>query len=368
MKRLFISILLLGALQIAAFGQGCDAPSQDGVNLFGFIQGMYEYNMQEEPTSEFYFERVRLGVTGDIPYDFSYYAVLEASPFMSGEDQVGAYLLDAFITYNRFNWAKLSVGAFKNGFGLETNTACHSLHSVYRSATVLSLNAPFRDMGLMLMGGDDTTFLKYNVAVLNGTGLLTRDTDTYKDFVGRVRFSPSKFIDSYFVNHLRVGLSGKYGLSAPFNEPDTPEEDLNTANNEIIRMGADIDFSFGNFLVQSEFIYGINKGASLQGADCTNPGEWVIGDKKQSGVYVQAMYMWRDMIQPVVKYEFYKDDLEKTDEHQTFTTLGVNVFFNDWTRLQLNYVLANEYPREFTGTKNMAPYSDQFVAQIQVKF
>lgn len=348
--------------------QGCDAPSEDGVNILGFVQGMYEYNMQEEATSDVYFERVRFGFTGDIPYDFSYYAVMEASPFMSGEDEVSAYLLDAFITYKRFNWAKLSVGSFKNGFGLETNTACHSLHSVYRSSTVLNLNAPFRDMGLMLMGGDDTTLVKYNFAVLNGTGLKTRDTDRYKDFVGRVRFSPDKYFDSYYVNHLRIGLSGKYGLSAPYNEEDTPEEDLNTANNETYRFGADIDFGFGNFILQSEFIYAINKGASLVGADCTNPGEWVLGDSKQGGVYVQAMYKWREMLQPIVKYEYYKDDWESENEYQTYSTLGLNIFFNDWTRLQVNYIMANEYPREYLDTKNVSPYSDSFVAQLQVKF
>lgn len=366
MKRILLSVLLIGAFSLPMLGQGCDAPSEDGVNIFGFVQSMYEYNFADEPTSDFYFERARFGFTGNIPYDFSYYAVVEASPFMSGNGS--AFLLDAFLSYNRFQWARLSVGSFKNGFGLETTTACHSLHTIFRSETVLSLNAPFRDMGAMLMGGNDTTFLKYNLALLNGTGLLNRDTDTFKDVVGRIVLSPGKYIESNVINHLRIGVSGKYGLSAPINEEGTPDSALNTLNNETMRFGADLDFSLGNFLVQSEFIYGMNKGASLEGADCTNPGEWVVGDKEQMGIYVQAMYKWRELIQPLVKYEYYVADMAEEDKYQTFTTFGLNFFFNDWTRLQLNYVMANEYPREFTDAKNMPPYSDRFVAQLQIKF
>jgi len=187
---LFIAIVFAG---INAQAQGCAEPSSDeGINVFGFLQAQYDYNMFEEPESTFGFNRARIGVMGNIPYDFSYYVLLETSPFK--KDGPKAYLLDAFITYSRYSFAKISVGSFKNPFGLELNTPCHALHTINRSKVVSELTAPDRDMGLMLMGGSDTTLLRYAVSYMNGTGLLVKDADTFKDFIGRVLIQPTSWM------------------------------------------------------------------------------------------------------------------------------------------------------------------------------
>ena len=78
------------------------------------------------------------------------------------------------------------------------------------------------------------------------------------------------------------------------------------------------------------------------------------------------MYMTDWMIQPVVKYEWYDAD---TDEENTtsdntikkITTFGINYFFNDWTRLQLNYLYKAE-----EGIFEKA--NDEILMQLQVKF
>lgn len=365
MKRLIITFSILFALGAKLVAQGCDSPVSSGdgddknYRIIGYVQSQFDYNFEEEPSSSFAFERARLGITGVIPYDFQYYAMLETSPFLS--DETGnAYLLDAYLSYTRFKWARVSMGSFKNPFGLELSTACHSLHTIYRSKAVIDLVGPFRDMGLMILGGSDTTFFQYRLAILNGSGLKVRDPDVYKDFVGRVVLSPSLFTDWYMLNHARVGFSGRYGVKAPTVD--------GTDNDKKIRYGADLDVSLGNFRVQGEYVYGEDQGSYTVGGGCSGEATVMQGNIKRYGYFVQGMYTWRYMFQPIIKYEYYNSNVDAIlQDNIANTTFGLNVFFNDNTRMQINYIYAAELPEEKTGAKNILPYSDRLVVQLQFK-
>ena len=107
-----IAFLFLGN---NAFSQGCegDEPgsANDSINgnkpiLFGYIQPQYDYTFSDPGESTFKFKRARIGVRGKVFDDFSYYFMLETSPFIGGSGD--AYLMDAFITYGKYNWAKIS--------------------------------------------------------------------------------------------------------------------------------------------------------------------------------------------------------------------------------------------------------------------
>lgn len=340
-----ITILLIAGVLFGmnAQSQGCAEPvSEEGINVFGFLQTQYDYNLFDTPESNFGFNRSRIGVMGNIPYDFSYYVLLETSPFKKDGPKV--YLLDAFITYNRFSFAKVSVGSFKSPFGLELNTPCHSLHTINRSKVVNELTAPDRDMGLMLMGGTDTTLFRYAVSYMNGTGLLIKDVDTYKDFIGRVLIQPTSW--------MHVGGSFKTGKSV--------NSDPSLGDNKTTRYGAEFEVNYANFLVQGEYIYAEDDGSYLVGGGCGSDPELVVGSVKRSGMYVMALYNTPWNIQPVVKYENFNNNLDETDQMEQITTIGVNYFFNEWTRLQVNYEYAAEQAHEI---KN-----DRLMVQLQVKF
>ena len=350
MRKLLLILFAVFFVGMNAQAQGCAEPaSEEGVNVFGFLQAQYDYGVFDEPTSTFGFNRSRIGVMGNIPYDFSYYVLLEASPFK--KDGPKAYLLDAFITYNRFSFAKVSVGSFKNPFGLELNTPCHALHTINRSKVVNELTAPDRDMGLMLLGGSDTTLLRYAVSYMNGTGLLVKDKDTYKDFIGRVLVQPT--------NWMHVGGSFKTGKSV--NED--PTLDANTT----LRYGVEAEVDIFNFLVQSEYIYGEDTGSSLQDGGCGGDPTLIPGNFKKSGMYVMALYKTPWNLQPVIKYENYKVEKENIAsniyEQQSMdhvTTIGLNYFFNEWTRLQVNY--------EYKAEEENEVKNDMLMVQLQVRF
>lgn len=336
-KFAFLLLILVAAGSIKLAAQGCGGPvSDEGLKMFGFIQGQYEFqNSEPNNKSTFSFERARIGAQGVIPYDFSYYVVLELSPFISANP----YLLDAFISYNRFDWARVSVGSFKTPFGLETNTACNGLITAYRSTVTLQTVAPFRDLGMVLMGGNENTFLTYQLAIMNGSGLGRFDNNTKKDIVGRVVLKPLEF--------LKVGASFRYGYPS-----------LNNTKDSRTTFGAELQANYKNFTVLGEYIMDQGDYNRDLGGGCS--GNLIeLGDKR-SGAYVTAAYLVESLkLQPVFRYDFF-DSGHANNYKESNMTFGINYFFNDWTRLQANYVYRTEEPAEI---KN-----DEFVLQLQVKF
>ncbi|WP_297089045.1 porin [uncultured Draconibacterium sp.] len=329
-----------------AQAQGCAEPASDeGVNVFGYLQAQYDYGFAEgDNTNTFGFNRSRIGVMGVIPYDFSYYVMIEASPFK--KDGPKAYLLDAFVTYSRYSFAKVSLGSFKSPFGQELSTPCHALHTINRSKFVNELTAPDRDMGLMILGGSDTTLLKYSFAVMNGTGLLVKDSDKYKDLVGRVLVQPNDW--------MHVGGSFRFGKA-------TSQDETVTEPDERTRLGAEFEIEKFGFLVQGEYIWAEDKGSYLVGGGCGGDPELVQGSVKREGLSIMALYNLTYNLQPVIKYENYNSDISLGNNNmEHITTVGVNYFFNEWTRLQVNY----EYKAEWYGE---IP-NDMIMVQLQVRF
>ncbi len=343
-KILLIVIVITLAIPNIAISQGCmESSSDDGVTVSGYIQPQYEFHQKDglyNDESSFTFERARFGFFGNIPYDISYYAFIETSAFK----KANPYLLDAFVTYTRFGpWAKISLGQFKSPFSLELNTACHGLHTVKRSQVVRDLATPDRDIGLMISGGNDTTFFKYAFAITNGTGLGNADNNTRKDFSGRLVLQPFEF--------LSIGGSFRTGKSksAVQGQP----EDTKT------RYAAELQVKFENILFQGEYLMGEDDGSYTTGGGCGDPLVTHIGSVSRNGYWAHLMYMTPWNLQPIVKFESYEPNTALGLDQKSIITFGINYFLNDWTRIQINYL----YSAEEVEIEN-----DQLFVQVQVKF
>jgi hypothetical protein len=349
MKRILFTSVLALMIPFMSFAQGCMEGGEDeGVKLAGYVQGQFWGEEDADGfNTTFGFERARIGVLGSIPYDFSYYAFAELSPFKSENP----HLLDAFITYNRWApFARISLGQFKAPMGMELNTACHKLHTVKRSRATNALTAPDRDLGLMISGGTDTTLIQYSIAFLNGTGRGIEDDNSFKDIAGRITFHPFDF--------LRVGGSFRYGKH-PASISEATEDDKRT------RIAGEIQLEYKGFLLQGEYIYGKDEGSVTSGGGgCGEPVTIVPGSAEKSGLFVQAMYMTPWKLQPVIKFDQYDADIDADFDQISTTTFGVNYFFNDWTRLQVNYLYTAD---ELSPTRNDLP-NDEFYVQLQVVF
>ncbi|GAB4313412.1 MAG: hypothetical protein Kow00127_04410 [Bacteroidales bacterium] len=380
MKKVYFVFLLVLSWAMnpgLLWAQGCMEPtSDDGPQIIGYLQPQFDYhfygtddNGESLNASTFRFNRARIGIMGNVPYDFNYYFLMETSSFFQGNpfENGNAFLLDAFITYNRLGpWAKISFGSFKSPISRELNTPCHALYTINRSNFVDQLTNPNRDVGMMISGSTDTlnlfgkktvNLLKYSFALTNGTGITHEfDDNLFKTFSGRVILTPSKYFS--------LGGSYLFGKYKP-SEPTAEQED------EKLRYGVDVEVRVGQFLAQGEYLFGEDKGSYTTGGGCGGePVEVHQGSVKRDGFMAMAMYMTPWRLQPVVKFETY-DPNTSTDftlnpqaenDRQNVITYGINYFFNDWTRLQINYLYKAE------ESADVEVPNDCILVQLQVVF
>ncbi|MCK5703584.1 MAG: hypothetical protein KAI29_20645, partial [Cyclobacteriaceae bacterium] len=268
------------------------------------------------------------------------------------------FLMDAFVSYNRFKNMRIALGSFKYQFGRELSMPCHGLYTINRSKMVdeltANLNGGNRDIGLMLLGGSDTTFFTYSASITNGTGMFQTDNnllDTYS-LNGRVTIQPLKGL--YF------GASARTTQSPP--EAEGVEDD-----DTKLRYGFDAQYSFKNFTLLGEYIHGKDEGSYTEGGGCGGDAVTKTGTNNANGFYVMAVYRTNSNFEPVYKIESYEtiksdggDVPTNVEESSICQTFGLNYYPNDWTRLQLNYIYRAELPKEINN--------DMLLLQLQVRF
>ena len=348
-KIYILLVLTLLFSTSAMFSQGCEAElpgasndslSGPSINIFGYIQPQYDYSFTDgDQANTFRFKRARIGARGKVMDNFSYYLMLETSPFIGSTGD--AYLMDAFVTYEADNWARISLGSFKQPFSLDVQTPCNDLPTIERSIVADQLVAPQRDFGLAVFGGNKYNRLNYAVAVMNGRGLGVKDDNVKKDVMGRVSYK--------VLRNLTVGASLRYGYPIP-------------NNNEADRTsyGGDFVFELGKFLVQGEYIY--DKGAYFAGAGGGCGSTPIALGEERDGAYILTTYDVSKKFQPVFKYEYFDADINLKDNlgYSERMTVGFNYFVNNNVRFQVNY-LAN-----IETVVNVD--NDQLLTQVQIKF
>ena len=371
MKRFLLSaVIVLAMANSAAYSQGCMEPSSSaaGPQVIGYIQSenVTQFKADDATTNTFEFRRARIGVTGTIPYKFTYYVMTELSPTLGGP-----YILDAFLSWKAAGpYLKISAGQFKSSFGLELTTPCQSLFTVDRSLVVNELASPFRDQGIMLSGGSDSikifgiekpNIFTWSLAFTNGTGLNIADNNRSKDIIGRVVFAPCNFFQ----------IGGSYHNGKQKNpDPSVIKADVLT------RWGADLQLkkSLGQFgfISQSEYIFAKDDGSKMVGGGCGSTPEVVQGSFKRNGFYSQLMIQTPWKIEPLVKIQSYDPnmDIDNTDpvEYKKDTWIfGFNYYVNDWTRIQLNYFYNTEKSSATDFTHYNEIKNDMLVLQLQFK-
>jgi hypothetical protein len=220
---------------------------------------------------------------------------------------------------------------------------------------------------MMISGGTDTLSLfgsktknlfGYQFAVLNGNGMNIQDNNRFKDIVGRVTFHPFEFIT--------VGASYRFGRH-PAAIAGTPEDERS-------RWGLEAELKYKGLVVQGEYINGSDIGSYTTGGGCGEPLETHVGSVDRDGFFVQAAYEvpWNLPLnfQPIIKYETYDPNIANdplmfegsATDRQNIITYGFNLFFNEWTRIQVNYL----YKAEETGDVEVP--NDALLIQAQIAF
>jgi phosphate-selective porin len=279
--------------------------------ISGLVQARYQGFEQSGVNNAFDLHRTRLDVRGDVTDKWSYDVYTE----FSGS---GAKLLDAWTSYKFADYLKLQAGQFKVPFSLESLTSDSQLDFIDRSQLVEALagrskdvigNQNGRDIGVQIGGSfvkpGDFYLFDYTFGVFNGAGYdVTTDNNNRKDFGGRFTVHPIKnlSVSADFYNGV-----GNYGTPAK--------------NQKRNRGGFDARYVIGALALQAEYDKGTDGGI------------------KRDGWFGQATYfVIPKHLQLAAKYDTYDPNKALPTDRAKIYTGGVNYFFNDWTKITVDYL------------------------------
>ena len=315
------------------------AANQHGISIgkalqiSGLVQARYQGFAQKGVNNAFDLRRVRLDLRGDVSPNWSYDVYSEFAG-------TGVKLVDAYVAYKVGDYLKFSAGQFKIPFSIESLTSDSQLEFSDRSQVVEALvsrtkdvigNSNGRDIGIQVNGSfaknDDFYLFDYSLGVFNGAGYdVTTDNNNHKDVGGRLTVHPVKnlAVSADFYSGL-----GNYG---------TP-----VADHKRNRTGFDAKYVLDGLSVTAEY----DKGAD--------------GSIQKSGWYAQAAYyVIPKKLQLAVKYDTYDPNKAVLTDRSNWYIGGFNYYFNEWTRLTIDYSIRRE---QVTQVKN-----DLLNAQLQIVF
>ncbi len=216
-------------------------------------------------------------------------------------------LLDALVEFEPSRALGVRFGQFLVPFSLESVTPTSDLDMVNRAAVVDTLSpgrdngSSGRDIGTAFYG--TYSIVEYSVGLFNGAGSNKSDTNSHKDWGGRLVLRPFKF--------LALGGSLYRGRqSATATDPLLKRD----------REGFDGAFVFKRASLKGEYLHATDDVVS------------------KSGWYVQGgFFALPAKLQALVRYETLDLDRSVAGDAKNVIAFGVNWFIRGRTKLQVNY-------------------------------
>ena len=239
-------------------------------------------------------------------------------------------LIEAQVDYTFSEFAGLRFGQFYVPFGFESTTSASDLDTINYAQAAEKL-APGRDLGTFgrdvgaILTGSYSIF-DYSVGLFNGQGANKADTNEKKDFAGRLRLKPFK--------SLSFGASLYKGLYSPAAGTPAVVRD---------RTGLDAVFVLGDASLKGEYV-------------------WAVDDTiHKSGWFVRAGYfLIPKKIQVLGMWDAFDKNTDVADDRVSVYTAGLNWFFSDRTKVQLNY--------EYTRSESAQTVNRALLIQFQAGF
>lgn len=318
-----------------------------GMTLNGYTQIRYQ-SFQEQGRADFMdLRRVRLDLKGNITRHWDYRLQMDFTGIPK--------ILDLIIGFKPTNWFHIQAGQFKIPFSLENLTPSDKMEFIDRAQAVEALvarprdvigNQNGRDIGLQMNGSlfkvNHRYLMEYFIAAFDGQGINTLDLNEMKDISGRVLFHPIKGLD----------IAGAYYAGYDV---------INSKNTVRNRTGIEAAYSIKDFAFKAEYLHGIDR-----------PNDAAVSTQRE-GYYAQASYFFLNHhLQACLKYDYYDPNTSvpnydgnssTANDASTYYILGVNAFFNEYTKLYVNY----SYRRAFDSQSHEIN-KDLISAQIQIGF
>jgi hypothetical protein len=306
-------------------------------------------------------------------------------------------------------WVKmlaLKMGIFDRPFGYEVSFSSGSRESPERARVIQTLFPGERELGAQLSFAPQLgalSFLKADVAVVNGTGPTITEFDNYKDIIARAGATfPLEDIGAA----IDVGVSGYFGAVRrttkqlySMGEP-VPGVPGWVADKDTVSLGTGIDRQYlgadmqvyydmpvlGGTIVRGEYVGGKQPGGALTSVSYILPPTGGMYQRTFSGWYVNLVQNIGQSVQVVAKYDVYdpNTDVEAgnfvqgsglTAADLKFSTLGLGILYH-WDE-NIKFLLYNEFIRNEKVPSNspssLAPYredvrDDVLTFRIQYRF
>ena len=256
---------------------------------------------------------------------------------------------DLFVTYSGWKFSDVTLGKFKESFGLEYSTSSKNILTIERSMATNAF-APGRSYGVGLSSSNKKS--TWALGIFDATA----EDDFFNQYAvtGRATYVPYKTKD----NLLHIGLSASWreGLEDRYQINENMEvysakkivESANLPVDNMTNYGIEAAWQHNSLLVQGEYF---SQDISVK----ENTGTL---DADFSGYYVQASYILTGEqhrykkgrfvnLNPQGKYGAFEfvarySELDAKDNNRGHiannTTLGINYYLNKETRIMFNYI------------------------------
>lgn len=292
------------------------------------INDQSEKNTATDGDQRFYLglRRVRLKVTGR-PTD-STNAVFQ---FDMGESFTTK---DAYLEYytsgDPATGITATVGQFAVPFGYQNAASSSSMDTPERSQLVQDLFPGEYDRGIKV-SSKATGMVRWDLAMLTGSGQGKIDSSQNKDLVARLRLKPTQSLD--------CGASIYKGGKQFVGTSAAPATAVYVSKRE--NTGFDFQYYLEQMSIKGEFITGDKITVS---STAGSPGK----KQRETGYYLTTAYNLSLKNTAVCMYEFYKLAGSSTGNQKNIT-LGVNHFLDSNSKLRFFYVWKSE---QKANTKN----------------
>ena len=377
MKRNFL--LIIGIIAIL-FPMSINA--QEGPKISGFVQGLYQANLDKDGKLEdntLRMRRVRLSVDGKFSRTLSYK--------IQGDFINSPMLVDAYIKYKPCNEFAIQFGQFKipftlenpiNPLNLEIFDYGESIQKLVGYSDICGVGGLGRDIGVMASGdlfkveGQDFFIVNYSIGVFNGNGPLNfkknekgLDNNNRKDIIGRLEIHPML---------KALTLSGSYYYGQYYKD-----EEYNGIRN---RWSAGLQYNDGKLVIRGEYLSGTTGYHGFE-------GEGAPTQFNSMGYYAEIGYNFQfgkegkeQKLMPVLRYEHFQQQTGVWGAHTTdhivyylpdvsaptsYYTVGINYWPIRNLNFKLDYSFVDGY-KKAEGSLYNKNHSHRVVAILSYKF